>query len=120
MNEQQLSGLKKFEEFNPDGAAKIKALLAETAPAMYHQILENVFGDLYQRTNLDAKIRQTVSLVALATANREAELKIHLGIAKSIGFTKQELVEVFSQIVPFSGFPPAMMGIRLLKEMYAE
>jgi 4-carboxymuconolactone decarboxylase len=120
MNQQQLKGLSKFEELNAEGSQKIKNLLADTAPDMYHQILEVVFGDLYQRTNLDPKIRQTVPLIALASANREIELRVHLGIAKSIGFTKKELVEVFSQLGPFAGFPSAMLGIRILKEVFPD
>jgi 4-carboxymuconolactone decarboxylase len=120
MNDKQLSGLKKFESFNPEGLDKIRSLLEDTAPGIYHQILEIAFGDLYQRTNLDLKIRQMVSLVSLAAAGHDIELTIHLQIAKKIGFTKEELVEVFSQMVPFTGFPAPMPAIRLLKEVFPD
>jgi 4-carboxymuconolactone decarboxylase len=120
MTENQLMGLKKFEQLNPKGAKRIKSLLADTAPGIYHQILEIAFADLYQRDNLDSKIRQTVSMIALATSYREFELRIHIEIALTLGFTKEELVEVFSQLVPFTGFPSAMLGIRLLKEITAD
>jgi 4-carboxymuconolactone decarboxylase len=120
MNEKQLSGIKRFEELNPKGHELIKNLLADTARGVYHQILEIAFADLYQRTNLDMKIRQTVSMVSLATSNHEAELRIHIGIAVAFGFTKEELVEVFSQLVPFTGFPAPMLGIRLVKEIFPD
>ena len=85
-----------------------------------HALLEVAFGDLYQRTNLDPKIRQTVSLVALAAANQHDLLRIHIDIARKLGFTKEELSEVFQQMAPFTGFPGPMLGIRALKEAFEE
>lgn len=111
-------GLDFFEKVNPEGAKKIQQLLGDIAPDLLNQIVENAFGDLYQRTNLDPKLRQVVSLAVLAALNRPEELKIHIGIAQSIGFTKEELVEVFSQIAPFAGFPAAILGVTLVKEIY--
>ena len=70
MTDKRTLGLAKFKELSPTGAEKIKDLLEDTAPGTYAHVLEVAFGDLYQRTNLDPKIRQTVSLVALAAANQ--------------------------------------------------
>jgi len=61
--------------------------------------------------NLDPKIRQTVSLVALAAANQHDLLRIHIDIARKLGFTKQELSEVFQQMAPFTGFPLASLTV---------
>ena len=113
-------GLAKFKELSPTGAQKIKDLLEDTAPRTYTHVLEVAFGDLYQRTNLDPKIRQTVSLVALAAVNQHDLLRIHIDIARKLGFTKEELSEVFQQMAPFTGFPGPMLGIRALKEAFAE
>jgi alkylhydroperoxidase/carboxymuconolactone decarboxylase family protein YurZ len=50
-------------------------------------------GSTIQRTNLDPKIRQKVSLVALAAGGHEHELRIHIDIARKLGFAKEELSE---------------------------
>jgi 4-carboxymuconolactone decarboxylase len=120
MADKRTLGLAKFEELSPTGAQKIRELLEDTAPGTYTHVLEVAFGDLYQRTNLDPKIRQTVSLVALAAANQHDLLRIHIDIARKLGFTKEELSEVFQQMAPFTGFPGPMLGIRALKEAFAE
>ena len=120
MTDKRTLGLAKFKELSPAGAEKIKDLLEDTAPGTYTHVLEVAFGDLYQRTNLDPKIRQTVSLVALAAANQHDLLRIHIDIARKLGFTKQELSEVFQQMAPFTGFPGPMLGIRALKEAFEE
>ena len=41
-------------------------------------------------------------------------------IARKLGFTMEELSEVFQQMAPFTGFPAPMLGIRLLKEAFLE
>jgi 4-carboxymuconolactone decarboxylase len=112
------TGMEFFRKVNPEGAENIQRLLGDIAPDLLNQIVENAFGDLYQRTNLDPKLRQVVSLSVLAALNRPEELKIHIGIAKTIGFTKEELVEVFSQTAPFAGFPAAILGVKLVKEIF--
>jgi 4-carboxymuconolactone decarboxylase len=120
MDDKRSKGVTKFKQMSPKGEEVIRTLLEDTAPGTYHQILEVAFGDLYQRTNLDPKIRQTVSLVALAAGGHEHELRIHIDIARRLGFTKEELSEVFQQCTPFRGFPAPILGILLLKEAFAE
>jgi len=120
MDDKRSKGVAKFKQMSPKGEEMIRTLLEDTAPGTYHQILEVAFGDLYQRANLDPKIRQTVSLVALAAGGHENELRIHIDIARRLGFTKDELSEVFQQCAPFTGFPAPMLGIRLLKESFAQ
>src|SRR5580698_9017579 len=120
MEDKRSLGLARFKELSPEGEENIRTLVERTAPGIYYQILEVAFGDLYQRTNLDPKIRQTVSLVALAAGGQERELRIHIDIARKLGFTKEELSEVFQQLVPFTGFPGPMLGIRALKEAFEE
>lgn len=120
MDDKRTLGLAKFKEMSPMGAEKIRVLLEDTAPGTYTHVLEVAFGDLYQRKNLDPKIRQTVSLVALAAGGHGDLLRIHIDIARRLGFTKEELSEVFQQMAPFTGFPGPMLGIRVLKEAFSE
>jgi 4-carboxymuconolactone decarboxylase len=118
MDDKRNLGHAKFKELSPTGEESIRTLLGDTAPGTYRQILEVAFGDLYQRQNLDPKIRQTVALVALAAGGHERELRIHIDIARTLGFTKGELSEVFQQMAPFTGFPGPILGVRILREEF--
>ena len=120
MTDKRALGLAKFQELSPTNEERLRNMLGKTAPGTYNQILEMAFGDLYQRTNLDPKIRQTVSLAILAATNHEPELRIHIDIARKLGFTKEELSEVFQQCAPFSGFMAPMLGARLLNELFPD
>jgi 4-carboxymuconolactone decarboxylase len=120
MDEKRNLGLLKFKQLSPAGEEKLRTLLEDTAPWIYHQVLELAFGDLYQRENLDPKIRQTVSLVALAIGGHEDLLHIHVEIARKFGFTKDELSEIYQQLVPFTGFPAPMLGIKVVKKVFSE
>jgi 4-carboxymuconolactone decarboxylase len=120
MDDVRTKGLARFRELSPAGEDRLRNLLNDTAPWIYHQILDLAFGDLYQRKSLDMKIRQTVSLVALAIGGHEDLLHIHVEIARKFGFTKEELSEIYQQMVPFTGFPAPMLGVKVVKKVFGE
>ena len=105
MTDKRTLGLAKFKELSPTGAEGICALLEDAAPGTYTHVLEVAFGDLYQRTNLDPKIRQTVSLVALAAANQPDLLRIQIDIARKLGFTKKNCRKFSSRWRHLPAFP---------------
>lgn len=118
MQDKKEKGLERFQELSPEGTRALQNLLGEIAPELLDIVYEFPFGDLYTRTNLDMKVRQATTLGVLAALNREPELKIHVEIAKNLGFSREELVEVFTQCAPYAGFPATMLGIRLTKEAF--
>lgn len=103
---------------NPAAAEKLEAAFGDFAPDLMRNAAEYAFGDLYSREGLDKKIRQTATISALASLGHLPQLKIHLGIARSMGFTREEIVEILIQLTAYAGFPAAMNAAMVAKEVF--
>lgn len=113
-------GMDFFRAKNPDAAARMERVLGGIAPDLMRYVAEFPFGDLYARDGLDMRLRQTATLAVLAAGGHAAQLKIHIEIAREIGLTTQELVEIFMQLAPYAGFPAAINAITVLQETIAD
>lgn len=111
-------GLAFFKEMHPEAAAAMQENLGDIAPDMMRYIAEFPFGDLYARDTIDPKLRQMATLSALATAGHIAQLKIHIGIALKMGFSRTEIVEGFMQLAPYAGFPAAINAVMAAKDVF--
>ena len=119
-NERFERGMEFLRSKNPTAAERLEGAFSDIAPDLMRYIAEFPFGDLYAREGLDMRLRQTATLSALATAGHMAQLKIHTGIALQIGFTTEELTEIFMQLAPYAGFPATINAVMALKEVIAD
>ncbi len=66
------------------------------------------FGDLYSRSELDAKTRELLAIAAITCLGApEAQLKVHAIGALKCGATTDEVYEVIIQMIAYAGFPYA-------------
>jgi 4-carboxymuconolactone decarboxylase len=102
------------------GRAVIDAL-AGIAPALGHHIAAFAFGDVYDRPGLDPRSRQLVTIGALtALGGCEAQLRVHVGAALTVGLTPDEIVEAVLHTSVYCGFPRALNAIFVVKDVFAE
>ncbi|MBN3858520.1 carboxymuconolactone decarboxylase family protein [Paraburkholderia sp. Ac-20340] len=105
-----------------DGAAgeKVVAALAPIAPDFGRLLIEFGFGDIYSRPQLDLRAREIATIAALAAlGNAQPQLKIHIEAALNVGCTRDEIVEVFMQMVLYAGFPAALNALFAAREVFA-
>ena len=70
---------------------------------------ETIYGEIYQSEVLDLRTRQIVTVAALATqGNAAPQLRTHIGGALRCGVTREELVEIMMQLVPYVGVAAAI------------
>jgi len=76
---------------------------------------------VYSRPGLDLKSRE-ISTVAALTAMGTAlpQLKVHVHGALNVGCSPQEIIEVMIQMAVYAGFPAALNGIFVAKEVFDE
>ena len=106
-----------------DGKAgeKIVASLEGISPDLATYIIAFAFGDIYERPLLDHKTKEIVIVAGLtAMGNVRAQLKVHLHAALNVGWTIAEVQEVILQMTVYSGFPSAVNGMTILKEVLEE
>ena len=99
------------------GEQVIESLKA-IAPDLARYVIEFPFGDIYSRPGLDLKSREIATVAALtAMGNARAQLKVHIQAALNVGCTREEIVEVIMQMAVYAGFPAALNGIAVVKEV---
>jgi 4-carboxymuconolactone decarboxylase len=79
--------------------------------------IEGAWGGVWARPGLELKFRSLLSVTSLAVLNRSHELKIHLRGALKLGWTVEELREVFIHLSPYAGSPVTLDGLMMLDEV---
>ena len=83
--------------------------------------VEFPFGELYPRDILDDKTRELCAVTALTVQGFALpELRVHVKGALNCGATREEIVEVITQMIAYCGFPAATNALLTAKEVFAE
>ncbi|WP_111413581.1 carboxymuconolactone decarboxylase family protein [Billgrantia lactosivorans] len=82
-------------------------------------VTRNCWNDIWNRPGLARPTRSLVNIGMLVALNRPHELKVHLRGALNNGCSEEEIREVLLQCVPYCGFPAAMDGMRVAREVIA-
>lgn len=94
--------------------------LAGIAPDLGRFTVEFPYGDILCRPGLDIKSRQIATVAALtALGNAPVQLNAHISMALNVGCTREEIVEVITQMAVYAGFPAALNGMAVAKEVFS-
>jgi len=100
---------------NPPSAARDK--VRATVPKLI-ELTENVlFGDVWERPQLSKRDRSLIICAALVALNRTEQLKGHLERALNNGVTPEEIGELLTHLAFYGGWPVAMSGALVAKEV---
>lgn len=79
------------------------------------------FGELYTRDVLDLKTRELCTVAALTAQGFSLpELKIHIKAALRCGASREEVVEVITQMIAYAGFPAATNALMTAQAVFQE
>jgi len=77
------------------------------------------FAELYTRKVLDLKTRELCTVAALTVQGFSLpELKLHVGAALRCGASREEIVEIITQMIAYCGFPAATNALLSAKEVF--
>ena len=95
--------------------------LGDLAP-QFAQLNDDVlFGEVWAREEqLSARDRSMITIAALYSAGLYPQLKSHLALGKAHGITKEEAVEIVTQLAFYCGWPKAWSAFPLIREVYEE
>ena len=80
-----------------------------------------LFGEVWAgEEQLCAKNRSMITIAALFSAGQFPQLKAHLAIGKDHGITKEEAVEIVTQLAFYCGWPKAWSTFPLIEEVYGD
>jgi 4-carboxymuconolactone decarboxylase len=112
-------GSEAVERIFPGGVKMTKEILQDIAPDFARFCIEFPYGDIWTRPGLDKKSREIASVAALtALGYAPSQLKVHIRGALNIGCTREEIVETIMQMASIAGFPAALGGLAVAKEVF--
>lgn len=122
MNERYQKGIEEMRRHLGDKADDYVEVIREVAPHFAKVNVEFAFGDLYGHNGpLSQKTRELVTIGALTVlGHAQPQLKLHVKAALRLGATKEEVVEVITQMIAYGGFPSATNAILTAKEAFNE
>lgn len=79
------------------------------------------FGDFYTRKCFDVKTRELITFATiLSLGGCEPQLKGHIAGNIAVGATKETLLAVVTQLIPYLGYPRSLNAIRCINEVVPE
>ena len=95
--------------------------LGELAPQFAELNDDVLFGQVWAREEqLSARDRSMITIAALFSAGLYPQLKSHLALGKAHGITKEEAVEIVTQLAFYCGWPKAWSTFPMIQEIYGE
>lgn len=115
LGEQELSKLDSLQ------AERLRNAYNDFSPELVKLTLEFGYADIFSRDNLDVKHRQIATIAALtALGNAQPQLKFHINAGLNIGLTVENIREIMLLMTVYAGFPSAINGTNILKEVVNE
>lgn len=95
--------------------------LGKLAPKFAELNDDVLFGEVWSREDkLSLRDRSMITISALMAQGLFPQLKSHFTIGKKHGITKEEAVEIVTQLAFYSGWPKAWSAFSLIAEVYGD
>ena len=123
MSDRYEKGIASMREHLGPKADQYVEAIREVAPLFAKVNVEFPFGDLYgdKQSVLDQRTREIATIAALTVQGFSLpQLKVHVDAALRCGATKEEIVEIITQMIAYCGFPAATNAIMVAKEVFKE
>jgi 4-carboxymuconolactone decarboxylase len=110
--------LSKVTSPTPAQPTRAQQLMGDIAPKLAELTDEVLFGDIWERPGLSKRDRSLVTISALIAMNRPDQLRSHIALGRQHGLTQPEIVEAITQLAFYAGWPSAVTGATLAKEVF--
>lgn len=96
------------------------AAVYEVSPGLGHFTDDVLFGEVWKRGELAPRDRSLVTLAALVSTGKTAQIGHHVGRALDNGVKPEEIGELISHLAFYSGWPNAMSAVAETKKIFDE
>ena len=112
------TGAKYLAMLNEQQEQILKSAYDDFSPELVKFTIEYGYGDIFSREILNKRYRQIATIAALTTlGNVQSQLKFHINAGLHIGLTTKEINEIMLLMTVYAGFPSAINGTNVLKEV---
>lgn len=114
-----LDKAKEWREWYYDGAPKPPDITEPVSDA-FDLINATLFGHIYQREALPGNIRSICTVAALIALDRPNQLPGHITGALNYGWTKEQIVELITQMLFYGGYPACVNALNAAAKTFEE
>jgi 4-carboxymuconolactone decarboxylase len=94
--------------------------LADFAPKLVEITEDVLFGDVWERPQLSKRDRSLITCAALVATGKTEQMNFHFPRALENGVTEEELIELFTHLAFYAGWPNAISAATRAKELFAK
>lgn len=121
ITDRYLKGAEALSHLDSLQVRKMEENYSDFSPELVKFTFEYAFADIHSRKGLEKKYRQISTVAALATSgNAPSQLQFHINGALNIGITENEIKEIMLLMTVYAGFPAAINGTNILREVVTE
>jgi len=112
-------GLKNLERVDGSAGKQVISKLESIAPNVGRHIIEFAFGEIYESDRLNLREREIVTVACLLTqGDTKNQLMVHINGCLNVGLSQEEIIEIFTQCIPYVGFPKVLNAIYIAQEVF--
>ena len=89
------------------------------APFFKELTEEVLYKGVWERAQLNKRDRSIATLSALIALGRLEQLPHHISLAKTHEINKDELIEIFTHLAFYAGWPAAVSSIKRLHDIHS-
>ena len=120
-SKQYVRGMQEMRSHFGDAADNWTAAIGDIYPEFVKVNVELPFAELYRRDIRDDKTRELCTVAALTVQGFSLpELKVHIKGALNTGSSREEILEIVTQMIAYCGFPAAPNALLAVKEVFDE
>ena len=97
--------------------AALSPKVAAVAPSLPGFAASFAYGEVWPRPQLSQRDRSIATIAALITLSCKEELRLHVIRGFSNGISKEEMGEIFTQLIPYVGFPLVVSAAALVADL---
>ncbi len=79
-----------------------------------------LFGKIYQRPAVEGRIRSLCTVAALVALDKPNQLPGHITGALNYGWSKEQIVEIITQMLFYGGYPAAVNALAAAQKTFEE
>lgn len=120
-SERYEKGLKTLKSLHGDHAIKLFEERRKFCPEIVDMDIEWCLGEIASRSAIDYKTRELVIIASCITLGHAMpQLRVHLETALKIGTRKEELIDVFLQMIPYAGMAAVNNAMSVAEEVFSK
>jgi 4-carboxymuconolactone decarboxylase len=98
----------------------LRQMIGDFAPKIVDLTDDVLFGDVWERPELAKRDRSLLTIASLVTGGNFPQLEAHIRIGKANGLTEPEIIEAFTHLAFYAGWPKALSAIDVAKRVFSE